>query len=257
VNARVAIVTGVGGGIGRSVALGLARDGCDVALAARTRSVLEEVAAEIGALGRRALVVPTDSGDVEQCRALVAQTAATFGRLDVLVSSAAGGAANHTIVNSDLADWQRAWEVNVLGPLELCRAAIPHFRAVGGGAVVAVSTLAVRAINPGQAAYASTKGALQIAMQTLAKEIGPENIRVNIVLPGFVPGPNTDEMFARQADQRGVTVDEVVAHYAKDTALRRLPTPDDLADAVVFLASERARSITGQTLDVNSGVWMA
>ncbi|MFN8025345.1 MAG: SDR family oxidoreductase [Acidimicrobiia bacterium] len=94
-------------------------------------------------------------------------------------------------------------------------------------------------------------------MQTLAKEVGPDNVRVNIVLPGFVPGPDTDDMFARQAEQRGVTVDEVMAGYAKGTALRRLPTPDDLADAVVFLASERARSITGQTLDVNSGTWVA
>jgi NAD(P)-dependent dehydrogenase (short-subunit alcohol dehydrogenase family) len=254
---RVAVVTGVGGGIGRSVALGLARDGCDVALAARTRPTLEVVAAEVEALGRRALVVPTDTGDGAQCRALVEQAVAEFGRLDVLVSSAASGGPNRTIVNSDLADWQRAWEVNVLGPLELCRAAIPHFRAVGGGAIVAVSTLAVRAINPGQGAYAATKGALQLAMQTLAKEIGPEGVRVNVVLPGFVPGPNTDDMFARQAEQRGVMVDEVVAQYAKGTALRRLPTPDDLADAVVFLASERARSITGQTLDVNSGAWLA
>lgn len=254
---RVAVVTGVGPGIGRSVALGLARDGCDVALAARTRSRLEEVAAEVEALGRRALVVPTDTGDVAQCRALVDASVAEFGRVDVVVSSAAGGSANHTIVNADLADWQRAWEVNVLGPLELCRAAIPHLREVGGGAIVAVSTLAVRAINPGQGAYAATKGALQIAMQTLAKEVGPDGIRVNLVLPGFVPGPNTDAMFARQAEQRGVTVDEVVAGYAKGTALRRLPTPDDLADAVVFLASDRARSITGQTLDVNAGAWVA
>lgn len=254
---RVAIVTGVGPGIGRSVALGLARDGCDVALAARTRSTLEDVAAEVEALGRRALVVPTDTGDVAQCRALVDTTVAELGRLDVVVSSAAKGSPNHRIMNADLADWQRAWEVNVLGPLELCRAAIPHFQAAGGGAVVAVSTLAVRAVNPGQGAYTATKGALQLAMQTLAKEVGPENIRVNIVLPGFVPGPNTDEMFARQAEKRGITVDAVLAHYAKDTALRRLPTPDDLADAVVFLASERARSITGQTLDVNSGIWMA
>ena len=254
---RVAVVTGVGPGIGRSVALGLARDGCDVALAARTPSYLEEVAAEVEALGRRALVVATDTGDVTQCRALVERTVGELGRLDVLVSSAAKGSPNHTIVNADLADWQRAWEVNVLGPLELCRAAIPHFHAVGGGAIVAVSTLAVRALNPGQGAYAATKGALQLAMQTLAKEVGPDNIRVNIVLPGFVPGPNTDEMFARQAERRGTTVDAVLARYAKDTALRRLPTPDDLADAVVFLASDRARSITGQTLDVNSGVWMA
>ncbi|MFN8025346.1 MAG: SDR family NAD(P)-dependent oxidoreductase [Acidimicrobiia bacterium] len=106
---RVAIVTGVGPGIGRSVALGLARDGCDVALAARTQSKLEEVAAEVEALGRRALVVPTDTGDVAQCRALVDRTVEELGRLDVLVSSAAGGTANHQIMNADLDDWQQAW----------------------------------------------------------------------------------------------------------------------------------------------------
>jgi NAD(P)-dependent dehydrogenase (short-subunit alcohol dehydrogenase family) len=254
---RVAVVTGVGPGIGRSIALGLARDGCDVALAARTESYLHEVAAEVEALGGRALVVPTDTGNVAQCRALVDRAAEHFGRLDVVVSSAAKGTPNHTIMHADLADWQRAWEVNVLGPLELCRTAVPHFRAVGEGAIVVVSALAVRAINPGQGAYAATKGAMQIAAQTLAREVGPESIRVNIVLPGFVPGPNTDAMFGRMAERRGVTADEVVAQVAKDHALRRLPEPDDIADAVVFLASPHARSITGQTLDVNSGRWMA
>ncbi len=84
----------------------------------------------------------------------------SFGRLDVVVSSAAKGTPNHTIMNSDLADWEQSWLVNVLGPLELCRSAVPHLQATGGGAIVVVSTLAVRAINAGQGAYAATKGAL-------------------------------------------------------------------------------------------------
>ncbi len=254
---RVAVVAGVGPGIGRSTALGLAAQGYDVAVAARRTEYLDFVVAELVALGARGLAVPTDMGDLEQSRALAEQVATHFGRIDVVVGSAAKGGPNHTIMNADLRDWQEAWQVNVLGPLELARAAIPHLRAVGGGAIVMVSTLAVRAINAGQGAYAATKSALTVAAQTLAKEVGPDGIRVNIVVPGFVPGPNTDTMFARLAERRGTTPAAVMELMAAETALRRLPTPDDVADAIVFLASDRARSITGQTLDVNAGRWMA
>jgi NAD(P)-dependent dehydrogenase (short-subunit alcohol dehydrogenase family) len=180
-----------------------------------------------------------------------------FERLDVVVSSAAKGAPNHTIMHADLDDWQQAWLVNVLGPLELFRTAVPHLAAAGGGAIVAVSALAVRAINPGQGAYAATKSALTVAAQTLAREVGVDGIRVNVVVPGFVPGPNTESMFTRLAERRGTTVEAVQEQMAAEHALRRLPTPDDIADAIVFLASERARSITGQTLDVNGGRWFA
>lgn len=253
----MAIVTRIGPGIGRSTALALARDGCAVVLAARRAEGLAVVAEEIRSLGMPALAVPTDVGDLEQCANLVERAMQAFGRIDVLVNSAAKGAPNHTIANADLADWQQAWQVNVLGPIELARRSLPYMKAVGGGSIVMVSTLAVRAINPGQGAYAATKAALTVAAQTLAREQGHDNIRVNIVVPGFVPGRNVEAMFGRLAARRGLTPIEVQDELAKETALRRLPEPDDIADAIVFLASDRARSITGQTLDVNGGRWFA
>ena len=176
-----------------------------------------------------------------------------------MVSSAAKGTPNHTIMHSDLADWQQSWLVNVLGPLELFRTAVPHL-AVGGRRCDRGRVGAWRCARstPARARTRRRRRALTIAAQTLAREVGVDGIRVNVVVPGFVPGPNTETMFARHGraaghDARsGAGADRGRAPRCADS-----PTPDDIADAIVFLASDRARSITGQTLDVNGGRWMA
>lgn len=145
------IVTGVGPGVGRASALALAVDGSDVVLAARSADVL---AAEVEALDVRALPVLTDVGQVDQCRNLVASAVAEMGRLDIVVNSAAAGGGGR-VIETEPDDWRTGFEVNVVGPVEISKAAVPHMREQGGGAIVVVSTLAVRAIN--RAARASMR----------------------------------------------------------------------------------------------------
>lgn len=253
---RVSIVTGIGPGIGRATALALAAEGSAVVLAARSADTLASVAEEVEALGVRAVPVVTDVGELDQCRHLVATAVAELGRVDIVVNSAAAGS-NGRVLDTTPDDWNTGFGVNVLGPVEIAKAAVPHMREQGGGAIVMVSTLAVRAINSRQGVYAASKAALTVTAQTMARELGRDQIRVNVVVPGFVDGVGLRRTLEASAERRGITLDEALAELLREVPLGRMPTSEDLADAIAFLASDRARSITGQTLDVNGGRWFA
>lgn len=252
---RVAIVSGVGTGLGRSIALALARDGVTCVLAARREDELEKVADEIRGLPRDVLIVPTDITDDDQVTALVDRTVATFGRLDVVVNNAFVQPPLETLEAAEIATWEDAFEVNVFGSVRVTKAAIPALRQDGGGNVVFVSSMSARRIRERFGVYAAAKSALLSAARTFALELGPGGIRVNSVVPGYVWGPNLEAWFTYQAQRRGVGVDDVYAEVAAENALNHLPTADEVADSVVFLASDRARAITGQTVDVNAGHW--
>ena len=254
---RVAIVSGAGEGIGRSCALAFARDGADVALGARRAEQLERVAHEVEVLGRRALAVPTDIADEAQCARLVDRTVEELGRVDAVVNVAALSDDHTEVVDTDWDVFRRVFEVNVLGTLAVSRAAARHMAARdGGGAIVQISSTAMRSVPAKQAPYASTKQALVAASQVMAREVGRDGVRVNVVVPGYVTGPHLDGLFARIAEHRGWTTDQVVAEAEGLTALGRIPSPDDVAEAVLFLASDRAAGITGAVLDVNAGLWI-
>jgi NAD(P)-dependent dehydrogenase (short-subunit alcohol dehydrogenase family) len=250
---RVCIVSGVGPGLGREVVLLLAAQGADVVLGARTESVLEDVAGEVTALGRRALVVPTDVTDNAQCERLVAAAVDAYGRVDVLVNNAYVPDVFKTFEKVELDEWRRIVDVNLFGPLQVTKAVVPHMRAQGGGSIVFVNSMIVRKPMVLQGGYAVSKGALLTAAQVLAQELGRHHIRVNSVLPGWMWGPQVEAYVQFSAQRRGVPEQEIVDEITSSIPLGTVPTDDEVAQAVVFLASERAAAITGQALDVNGG----
>jgi NAD(P)-dependent dehydrogenase (short-subunit alcohol dehydrogenase family) len=250
---RVVIVSGIGPGMGRDISLACAREGAHLVLAARSAERLDALAAEIRALGRRALPVATDIARLDECRRLVETAQAELGRIDVLVNNAFKGGLEPTIEEADLESWRKIFDVNVFGSMQLSQAVIPHMKARGGGSIVFVNSMSMRIIEPHFAGYAASKGALMIAAQSLAREVGGYKIRVNSVVPGYIWGEALERYFAHLARQRGITPEQVYAEIASRTALNHIPTSAEIADAVVFLASDLSRVITGQALDVNGG----
>ena len=249
---QVAVVCGVGPGLGRSIALASARAGADVVLAARTPSRLDEVAKEVTALGRRGVAIPADVTDGEAAARLADATLAAFGKIDTLVHNAFAIPPLTGLADADLATIQAAFDTNVVAALRLTRLLTPAL-AASRGSVVMINSAVLRHSRVGFGGYKMTKSALLALAQSLASELGPQGIRVNSVAPGYIWGGSLKWYFGHLARQRGVDVQQVYDETAATIDLRRLPEPDEVADAVVFLASPMARAITGQCLGVDGG----
>jgi NAD(P)-dependent dehydrogenase (short-subunit alcohol dehydrogenase family) len=250
---RIAIVSGIGPGTGREIALAFAREGAHVVLAARSADMLDSVAAKVHTLGRTARCVRTDIAQAEDCRRLARVAHSEFGRIDVLVNNAYKGGWEPAVEDVSIDEWRKIFDVNVFGSIQLSQAVIPHMKGQGGGSIIFINSMSTRIIEPRFGGYAASKGALLIAAQTLAKELGPHKIRVNSVVPGYIWGPALEGYFKMLAKQQKTTPEAVYAGVAARTALNHIPTGAEIADAVVFFASDLSRAITGQSLDVNAG----
>jgi NAD(P)-dependent dehydrogenase (short-subunit alcohol dehydrogenase family) len=248
----VVVVSGVGPGLGRSVALRCAGAGADVVLAARTEKRLAAVAEEVDGLGRRAVVVPTDVTDDESAQHLVGVTLDRLGRVDALVNNAFVMPPMHDLVDSDLDTVRSSLDVNVLAALRLTRLFAPAL-AEAAGSVVMVNSAVLRHSRRPYGAYKMAKAALLSLAQSLSSELGPRGVRVNSVAPGWIWAETLQWYFEHLAGERGVPAGQVYDETAARLDLRRLPEPDEVADVVVFLASSLARAVTGQCVDVNCG----
>jgi NAD(P)-dependent dehydrogenase (short-subunit alcohol dehydrogenase family) len=251
----VAIVSGVGPGLGRAIALGLAETGARVMLVARRDASLEPVAEELESLGAEAIAVKADITVAADRARIVARAIEEWGALDVLVNNAfsMGPMAPAFDITDD--EWRAVLEVNLIGTVGLSVEAARWMGEHGGGSIVMVNSQAARRGAARRGPYAASKAALLAAAQVLATELGPSGIRVNSVVPGQIWGEALEGHYAGIAERRGVPVDEVISGVVRDIPLRRIPSAEEIAAAVVFLASDAASAITGQALDVNAGNW--
>jgi NAD(P)-dependent dehydrogenase (short-subunit alcohol dehydrogenase family) len=250
---KVAVVSGVGPGLGGAIARCLAGQGADVVLAARRREPLDALAAELEAGGARVLPVPADITSPEDCQRLAESAGEWRGKVDVLVNNAFAEEPWHDFTGFEVERWRRPFDVNVFGTLQLTQALVPHLKAAGGGSIVMITTLSVRNVNPVLGGYAGSKGSLTTAARALAVELGPYRIRVNCVAPGHIWGESLRVYFKWLAERRGVSPDDVYREIAGQSALNRIATPEEIAGAVAWFASDRSRVVTGQTLDINCG----
>ncbi|MER5929509.1 SDR family oxidoreductase [Streptomyces sp. NPDC002054] len=254
---KTVIVSGVGAGLGHQVAATVVRDGGNAVLGARTEANLAKSAAEIDPDGAHTAYRTTDITAEAQCEALAALAVERFGRIDAVVHVAAWDSYFGGLEDADFGTWQQIIDVNLLGTLRMTRACLPALKERGGSVVIVGTQSAVAAPSQvQQAAYAASKGALTSAMYSMARELGPHRIRVNTVLPGWMWGPPVQAYVTFTAHSEQVGEDQVLGRLTERMALPELATDGDVADATAFLASDRARAITGQSLLVNAGELM-
>jgi NAD(P)-dependent dehydrogenase (short-subunit alcohol dehydrogenase family) len=249
---KVVVVSGVGPALGTTLARRCAEEGADLVLAARTVGRLDDVAKTVTDLGRRAVSVGTDITDEGQVDNLVKQTLDAYGKVDVLINNAFKVPSMKPFANTSFDHIRETVELTVLGALRLIQGFTPAL-VEAKGSVVNVNSMVLRHSDPKQGAYKLAKAALLSMSQSLASELGPQGIRVNSVLPGYIWGGTLQGYFEHQASKYGTTVDEIYNAAAVNSDLKRLPTEDEVASAILFMASDLSNGITGQTLDVNCG----
>ena len=256
---KVVVINGVGPGMGQALAKIAAQEGAKVVLGARNWDFLDSVRAEIEAEGGQALVAPCDVTDADQCRRLAQAAADTFGRrIHGLVNSAYYHGNWSGVQDADEEDWAKVFDVNCLGPLRMTKACIPFLK--DGGAVVNVSTMAsVRPYGTEygmEMGYATAKGGLNVLGKYMAADLGKHGIRVNTCRMGWLYGAPV-QGFIDSEVAKGLTEADVVAGITKDIPLGVIPPQEDCARAVLMMVSDYSAMVTGASLDVNGGHWMA
>jgi len=254
---EVVVITGVGPGLGAKLAARAASEGAKVVMAARSTEVMAQVEKEVAQQGGDAIGVPCDVRSAEDVDRLVRTAVDRFGTITGLVNSAYGHPGFHDLVDAPEKAIRRAIDIILFGALNVTRAVVPHMKEAGRGSIVNVGSMSTRRPLRGEGGYAAAKAAMGAATQYLALELGEHGIRVNHALMGWMDGPGVRFYLQMTADERGVTAQDIYDEIAARNPLGRIPTDEACAGGVLFLLSRYASEITGQTLDINGGEYLA
>ena len=251
-----AVVTGASRGIGRDIAMALAREGADVAVAARTTTELDHLANEVRALGRRAFALACDVTDAEQVTRMAAAAREALGGVDILVNNA-GASGSHKFAGHDDALWHRMLAINLTGPYYVTKAFVPDMIAQRSGRIITIASIASRVGSKYIAAYTASKHGVLGLTRALAVELVEYGITVNAICPGYVDSPMTSDNIASMAARTGASEDTIRATLERLSPQNRLIEADEVAAIAVFLAQDTSRGITGQAINVDGGSVMS
>jgi NAD(P)-dependent dehydrogenase (short-subunit alcohol dehydrogenase family) len=242
---KVAIVTGGSRGIGLAAATSLAAAGAKLVLASRKPEPLEQAAVQIREeTGAEVIGVPAHTGDEEAVQRVVARAVEAFGGVDILVNNAATNPHFGPILSSDDSHWDKTWEVNVKGYFRMARACVPQMRKRGGGRIINIASVAGRRVQPGMGIYCVSKAAVVMLTQVLAVELADQKINVNALTPGFVKTQFSSAIWGNEAISEAVM---------KAIPQHRMAEPEEIANMILFLASDESSFVTGSIMDIDGG----
>lgn len=253
---KVVIVTGGGKGLGKAISLAFAAEGATVVIAARDLASTEQTAREIKSGGGTADALVTDVRYEDQVKHMVSHTLDRFGRIDILVNNSALGGPTVNVIDMDLKDWNEVMATNLTGPMLCAREVLKPMIAARKGSIVTISSEGGRSGFPMRSPYAVSKRGVIALTETLAIEVGEYGIRVNCISPGRIRGERVENVARDKAKALGLTYDVVIGTMTADCSLGRFVEPAEVAAAAVFLASDEASAITGETLVVSCGKHM-
>jgi len=241
---KVALVTGAAQGIGKAVALLLARNGADIVVSDINLEKAEETVQEVQTLGRKALAVKVDVAKLDDVEKMVEAILAQFGRVDILVNNA-GIARDKLILRMTEEDWDAVLNINLKGTFNCTKAVVRHMSKQKSGKIVNIASVVGEMGNAGQGNYAASKAGVIGFTKTIAREFAQRGINVNAIAPGYIETPMTDAL-----------PEKVKEELKRMIPMDRLGKPEDVAETVLFLVSDSSNYITGQVLNVNGGIYM-